>query len=348
MLKRRLGGPVGLSVVLFTLLVVVPVTAQIPQGGVSPGAASADSGLGGVNTISGTLVSSTGQRIDRRMSIRLRTLTRGDRLTTSDEKGNFVFYNVPSGDFQVVIDKEKDFEPFTQTVSVIQPRGMPPQSYYLSVRLVRKATEPIGKPSVINVDLAKVPKPALDLYNKAVELSKTGDHSGAVKQLEAAIAEYPNFMLAYNAMGVEYLSLNQLEKADEALGAALKIDSQAFMPLMNRGIVVFTMKRYGEAVPILRKALAQNDQSEVSHYFLGQALANLGLFEDAEKELVTALKFGNEKLNEGRRLLAIIYASRGAKKQAADELETYLKLAPTAADAEKLREKIRQLRESQQ
>src|SRR6185436_15960827 len=162
MLKRRLGGPVGLSVELLTLLVAVPVTAQIPQGGVSPGAASADSGLGGVNTISGTLVSSTGQRIDRRMSIRLRTLTRGDRLTTSDEKGNFVFYNVPSGDFQVVIDKEKDFEPFTQTVSVIQPRGMPPQSYYLSVRLVRKATEPIGKPSVINVDLAKVPKPALD------------------------------------------------------------------------------------------------------------------------------------------------------------------------------------------
>ena len=87
---------------LFTLLVAVPVTAQIPQGGVSPGAASADSGLGGVNTISGMLMSSTGQRIDRRMSIRLRTLTRGDRLTTSDEKGNFVFYNVPSGDFQVV------------------------------------------------------------------------------------------------------------------------------------------------------------------------------------------------------------------------------------------------------
>jgi len=108
------------------------------------------------------------------------------------------------------------------------------------------------------------------------------------------------------------------------------------------------MKRYGEAVPILRKALAKNDQSAVGHYFLGQALANLGLFEDAEKELLTALKLGNEEMKEAHRMLAIIYASRGANKQAADELEAYLKLAPNTPDAEKLKEKIRQLRESNQ
>jgi len=329
--------------VLFSLLVAVRVTGQ----GIPPGSASTDTGLGGANTISGMLVSSNGQRIARRVSIRLRTMTTGDRISTTDETGNFVFRGVPPGDYVVVIDKEKDFEPFIQNVSVIQPRGMPPQNFYLSIRLIQKAAAAAGKPGVINVDLAKVPKPALDLYNKAIELSKTGDHSGAVKQLEAAIAEYPNFMLAYNEMGVQYLRLNQLEKSDEALQSALKIDPQAYMPMMNRGIVVFTMKRYGEAVPIFRKTLEKNDQNPVAHYFLGQALANLGLFEDAEKELVTALKSGHEDLNEGRRLLAIIYASRGAKKQAADELETYLKSAPNAPDAEKLREKIRQLRESQ-
>jgi len=51
-------------------------------------------------------------------------------------------------------------------------------------------------------------------------------------------------------------------------------------------------------------------------------------------------------MKEAHRLLAIIYTIRGAKKQAADELEAYLKLAPDAPDAEQLRDKIRQLRGS--
>ena len=116
MLKRNVAGP-GLSLVLFSLFVVVRVTAQgIPQG-----SASTDTGLGGANTISGMIVSSTGQRIARRISVRLRTMTRGDRISTTDDNGNFVFRGVPPGDYVVVIDKEPDFEPFSQNVSVIQP-----------------------------------------------------------------------------------------------------------------------------------------------------------------------------------------------------------------------------------
>src|SRR6187397_1308850 len=79
MLKRHLAG-LGLTLVLFSLLVVVRVAAQgsqggLPQGGFPPGAASTDSGLGGGNAISGSLVASTGQRISKRVSIRLRTST---------------------------------------------------------------------------------------------------------------------------------------------------------------------------------------------------------------------------------------------------------------------------------
>src|SRR5258706_15312054 len=162
MLKRNVGGPV-LSLVLFSLLVVVRVTAQgIPQG-----AASTDTGLGGVNSISGMIVSSTGQRIARRVSVRLRSITRGDRISTTDENGNFVFRGLPSGDFIVVIEKEQDFEPFSQNVSVIQPRGMPPQNYYLNIRLTSKSGK-AGMPGVINTDLSKVPKPALAKNNKAI------------------------------------------------------------------------------------------------------------------------------------------------------------------------------------
>ena len=338
MLKRNVGGP-GLSLVLFSLFVVVRVTAQ----GIPPGAASTDTGLGGVNTISGKVVSSTGQRIERRVSVRLRSMTRGDRISTTDENGNFVFRGLPSGDFLVVIDKEQDFEPFSQNVSVIQPRGMPPQTYYLSIRLELKGRAK-AKPGVLNAEFANVPKPALVHYDKAVEQAKKGDHPGAVEELKLAIKEYPSFMLAFNQLGVQYLDLNQLENADDAFRSALKITPDVSGVLINRGSANFMMKRYGEAVPILRKALAKNDQSAVGHYFLGQSLANLGLFDDAETELQASVKLDKEKMKEAHRILAIIYVSRGAKKQAADELEAYLKLWPETPDADKLKEKILQLR----
>jgi Flp pilus assembly protein TadD len=339
MLKR--GGR-GLTVVLFSLLVVVRVIAQgIPQG-----AASTDTGLGGVNTISGMIVSSSGQRIQRRVSVRLRTMTRGDQISTSDENGNFVFRNVPSGDFVVVIEKEKDFEPFSQSLSVIQPRGMPPQTYYLSIRLTSKPGT-AGMPGVINADLAKVPKSAMAKYNKAIELAKNGDRSGAILQLQDAIAEYPQFMIAYNEIGVQYMKLNDLQKSDAALQAALKIDAKAYMPLMNRGIVLVMLKRYKDAEPLLREAVKMKSDQAVGHYFLGQSVAYLGNFDEAEKELSTAIKLGGEEMKEAHRLLAIIYSSRGEKKRAIGELETYLRLVPTTPDAEQLRGVILKLKGSE-
>jgi len=323
--------------ILFALYFVIPVSAQmIPPG-------PSDTGLGGVNTISGTVLLG-GARIERHVSVRLQTMTRGDRVVVTDDYGNFAFRGLGSGDYTIVIDKEKEFKPFTQVVSVIQPRGMPPQTYTLSIRLeLKPRTETTG---VLNAELANVPKPALVHYFAAIEKSKLDDHTAAIEELKLAIKEYPSFMQAFNELGRQYLILNQLEDADGAFQAALKITPDALVPLVNRGIANVMMKRYGEAVPILRKALVKNDQSAVGHYFLGQALANLGLFNDAEKDLQAALKLGGEEMKEAHRLLAIIYVSRGAKKQAADELDAYLKLAPDTPDADKLRDKIKELRES--
>lgn len=338
MLKRNLRR-LGSSGILCSILFVAVVAGQgIPQG-----SASTDTGLGGVNTISGTVLAATGQRMERRISIRLRSMMSGDRITTSDEYGNFVFRGIPSGDYAIVIDKEKEFEPFTQVVSIIQPRGMPPQTYPLSIRLKTKV-DPSAKPGVIAAEFADVPKDALESFKKAGELGKAGDHAGSIKQLKVATEEYPQFMQAYNEMGVQYLKLNDPEKADEAFSAALKINPDAYAPLMNHGIATFQLKKFSEAEAVFRQVLKSNEKSAVAHYFLGQSLANLGKFVDAEKELLTAIKLGGEEMKEAHRLLAIIYSSSGDKTGAAEELETYLKLAPNTPDAEQLRKVILQLK----
>lgn len=304
-------------------------------------------GFGGVNSIIGTVFAPSGRPLERRIRIRISTMTRGDRSFTTNENGNFAFRGLPSGSYTVFVDKEAEYKPFSTSVDVRQFRGGPAQIYTLNIRLEFKDRAEV-KPAVVSAEFLNVPKKALAHYNNAIELAKKSDHLGAIEELKLALAEYPSFTFAFNELGVQYLKLIRLEDADKAFRSALKVDPDSFAALINLGIANVMMKRYGEAVPILRKALAKNEESAVGHYFLGQSLANLGLFDDAEKSLLTSLRLGGEDMKEAHRLLAIIYMSRGTKKQAAAELEAYLKVAPNAPDAEKLKEKIRELKESNQ
>jgi len=337
---RNLGGP-GLSLVLFSLFVVLRVTAQ----GIPPGSASTDTGLGGINTISGMIVSSSGQRIQRRISVRLRTMTRGDQISTTDDNGNFVFRGVPAGDYVLVIDKEQDFEPFTQNVSVIQPRGMPPQNFYLSIRLNVKGRADT-RTGVLNAEFANVPPRARAFYEKAQALAQAGNNKGAIEQLKQAISEYSDFMLAFNELGVQYLRLGELDKADEALAKAMKLAPQSATPLLTHGILLTVMGKFNLAVPELQTALKQKDQSANGHLYLGQALANLGRFAEAEVQLTRAIELGGDEMKDAHRFLGAIYLQRGEREKGVAEFETYLRLAPKAKDAEQVRQMIRQSKPS--
>lgn len=303
-------------------------------------------GLGGLNSIIGTVFGPSGRPLERRVRIRLSTMTRGDRVFNTNEHGNFAFRGLVTGSYTVTIEKEAEYKPFTTSVDIRQFRGGPPQIFTLNIRLEFKERVEI-KPAVVDAEMLKVPKKALAHFELAAEHSKKGDRSAAIEELKLAIAEYPTFIQAFNDLGVQYLKSNRLEEADAAFQSALKIDANSFSALINRGIANVMMKRYGEAVPILRQALKQDEKSAVGHYFLGQALANLGLFVDAEKELLASLELGKVEMKEAHRILAIIYSSRGNKAQAAAELEAYLKVATDAPDAENLREMIRKLKEPQ-
>jgi Flp pilus assembly protein TadD len=303
-----------------------------------------DTGLGGANSIVGMVLGPSGQRIERRLSVRIMTPTKGDRVTTTDDYGNFAFRGLVAGEYTIVIDKEKEFQSYSMPVTIIQPRGFPAQSFNVNIRLSYKEGQ-TAKPGVVNADLAKVPKHALDAYNKAIELGKTGDREGAIQQLRSAINEYPEFVDAYNEMGVQYLKLGNVLKADEAFTAALKIDPKAFGPMINHGIALFSMKQYSNAEPVLRDVVSAKDDHAAGHYFLGQTVAYLGKFDEAEKELLVAIELGGDAtMKEAHRLLGIIYSSRKDNKRAADELDTYLKLNPSTPDAEQLREAVKKLR----
>lgn len=296
-------------------------------------------GLGGGSRVTGLVLTPDGQRVTSHMAVKLVTETRGERVAFVDDSGNFSFTGLVSGDYTIVIDKEKQYETAVYPITIRQRAGFPAESLLINIRLnYKKGTLP--KPAVVNAQLVDVPKEALDLYNAGVDLGKKGDRKGAIEQLQKAIGQYDKFVDAYNEMGVQYLGLGDFGHATEAFQSALKIDPNAFGPMMNFGMTLFLMKRYPDADPVLRAAVAMKGDQAAPHYFLGQNTAYLGKFEEAEKELQLALKLGEAQVVEAYRLLAIIHFSQGKKSQAADDLETYLKINPTASDAEQLKKNI--------
>lgn len=300
--------------------------------------------LGGNNYVVGTVFSPDGMPISRRMSIRLSTPTWGEVLATTDDSGRFVFSGVGSGVYTLVIDGEKEFESVRQEVEIIRPRSSVPETYTMTIRLrtLENVKSKAEKPSVISASNAGVPKRAMDLYQKASKLAGAKDYKSAIEQLKLAVAEYPAFVNALNQIGVIYLRLNELDMADEALQAALKIKPDAYEPLINRSIALFRMARFKDAETVLRDTLKAKAESPVAYYYLGRTLNKMGRNDEAETAYLTCIKMSPDEFKEAHRLLAVIYLDRGAPQRVIEELETYLRLVPTAPDAADLRKVIEQ------
>jgi tetratricopeptide (TPR) repeat protein len=307
---------------------------------------TADLGTGGLYVIQGTLIFPSGQRVDRPMKVRLATPLRGEISTMTDTNGRFLFRRLSPGSYSIVIDGGESYENVNEQANIIQAgrsMGSTEQIIPILIRLKLKAGESI-RPEVVHADLANVPKPALDLYNSALKLAQEGKNKAAIEKLNQAISAHPNFMLAFNELGVQYQKINELEKANEALESALKISPNAFPPLVNQGIVLVRLKRYADAEVVLRASLKENEKSAIAHFYLGRALAYLGRFDDAEKELTAAITIGGDQMKEAHRYLGAIYHARGDTPRAIAELETYLRIAPKAEDADSVRELIKQLK----
>jgi tetratricopeptide (TPR) repeat protein len=310
---------------------------------------AADLGTGGRFVIQGTIIFPSGQRVDRPMKVRLATPTRGELITMTDTNGRFQFYRLTSGSYTIVIDGDENYEAVNEQTNIIQggrgfgAAGSTEEVIPIQIRLKRKAGDAI-RPEVVHADLANIPKPAVDLYYNALKLAQDGKNKAAIDKLNEAIKAHAEFMLAFNELGVQYQKIGELDKANEALESALKISPTNFAPLVNHGIVLVRMKKYAEAEIDLRAALRENDKSAVAHFYLGRALAYLGQFDEAEKELNLAITLGGEQMKEAHRYLGAIYHARGDDEKAIAQLETYLRIAPKAEDAGAVRDLIKQLK----
>ncbi len=336
------------TLVFAMLVLLLPVDSARAQGGVGSTRGLPESS-GGSHRIQGSVYLPNGRRAEQGVSVRLEGNVTGTRRAATDPDGSFAFNALPAADYSVVVDAGPDYEPVRQQVVIYGTTGGTDgvrgsgQTIMLTIHLVPK-----GSPSAETNLFAGVPQKAVESYKKALQSARAKDSKKAVEQLNGALAIHPNFSLALRELGVQQLILGQPDKAVEALEAALKIAPDDAVSRLTYGIALLNQKKFAASEQQLRAAIKLTPTAPTAHMYLGMALINQQKLDDAEKELLIAVESNSTEVASAHRYLGGIYWGKRDYKRAADELEAYLKLAPSAPDAERTRAAIKDLRSKQQ
>ena len=308
------------------------------------------SGNGGVHTIQGRIYTPNGKMVENAISVRLENRTFGDLTLMTDLNGGFAFTSLLPGNYTVVVDAGTDFEIARESITIDpQIQGSSPSrdqprvfTVPVNLRLKRNVVE---KPGVVNAKLSEVPTDALKHYEKGKVLSQAGKSDEAITEFNQAISIYPNLAPAYVAIGKIYLTSGRFDDAIDSLRKAIRLDPQDFDAKLDYGIALYGKGDYEDAEPALRSVAEMNKTAITPHYYLGLLYIQRKNLDFAQTELEAAKQLnGDRNFPLLHRYLGGIYLAKKLNKLAIAELETYITLAPTAKDADRIRQTILDLR----
>jgi Flp pilus assembly protein TadD len=302
----------------------------------------------GSNTIQGRVFYPAGEP-NKSIKLRLESVEASGMSTVTDQDGVFRFNGLPAGSYTVVVEGGKDYENTREPVTIdTAGRG----------HIVQVTIQLRPKVDAANPAFAGVPQNALNAFQKGSAAAQKGKSEEAVQFLTAAVTAYPNFSLALSELGSQYLKLFKWAKAAETFEALLKLKPTDGGAQLNLGIALYNEgtdllgqkkfddaeKRFNGAETHLREAVRLKVPGPSPHYYLGLMLIKFKAYEEAQKELELAISNGGENLALAHKYLGGVYMSTHKNKEAADELEKYLKLQPKAPDADRIKTSINELR----
>jgi thioredoxin-like negative regulator of GroEL len=319
--------------------------------------------LNGVNTtgtfgneiIQGKIYFPRGHKSAIRPVVKLRSDSSSELTTVANLDGSFSFTRLRPDSYTIVVNGGDEYENAFETVTIGSAGSVPAQGnpfdyampviYPVQIYLQPKRTVPFdSNAGATRAVPANLPKPARNFFNKGVELAHSGESRKAIEQFKEAIAQAPDFELAYNEMGVQYLKLGEADKAAEAFAEAVKLEPEQFLARLNYGIALVNLKKFAEAEKQLRQALQKNAAASTGHYYVALALMNQHEFEAAEAEFKISITSSNDRIAPAHKYLGGIYWRNKQYSRAADELTRYIALDPKAPDAARIRDTIKDLR----
>jgi TolA-binding protein len=267
------------------------------------------------------------------------------QVLKTDGSGLFVFRKLSDGTFQIRVQTAgTNYVSQTKRVDLSRPHGF--GAAFEEIEFVLATNRASSTPTKSGVVFAQeVPAPARQLFDKASDLLEKNKHDDAVATLKSAIEIYPQYFAALELLGTEQVKYERYEQAVPVLTKALEVNPRAYQSSFALGVAQFKLKQVPAAIESFRRAVTLNEKSVNANLWLGIALRQTSKLDDAESYLRRADQLSESKLPDAHWQLALLLNQLKRYKEAADELEVFLKLQPNSQDEELIRKLIKKLRD---
>lgn len=190
--------------------------------------------------------------------------------------------------------------------------------------IIRNTMEPeSGKVSLDQTKYRMYDGKAIRYYQMAKVLQNKGDNSAAIESLRKSITIDPDFLGAYNLLGIILYEEGKKKEAVEIFKQALLRNPEDLPFLADYGNFLIQIGNAEKGLAMIRKVLKEDPNYSVGHYYLGKYFLKQGKKEEALKEARLAVKYNPLDFN-GHRLLGSVYESLSKKKKS---LAAYKKAA---------------------
>jgi Flp pilus assembly protein TadD len=146
------------------------------------------------------------------------------------------------------------------------PRGLAPQVPETSGAAPARTVSP----GTVSVEQLQHPlsRKGASLIRRAQNFAAAGDHGNAIAELRLALKERSAIPYAHSLLGSEYLKINQVPEAIEALEQAVKLMPRSAVNHSNLGYALYLLGDIERAAREVRQALELDRNNERTRHVL--------------------------------------------------------------------------------
>jgi tetratricopeptide (TPR) repeat protein len=275
--------------------------------------------------------------------------------TITDAAGRFRFSGIGRGNYNIQVEPGRlPYERQTQRLEVnpisgrrAGPGGMGGggEIFRLDFTLRSGNTSSTVEPAG-TVFIQPVPESAKKEYSNAIKSLEKESFDQAAGSLSRAIELFPEYYDALELLGTEYVKRKDYKQAAPLLARAVEVNKDGWRGFYSLGIAYSELGRHTESVQALKRAAELNPNSANAHMRLGMELAKS---EQTRTEAIDSLKrvtqIAGNSVPQVYWYLGALYNKAGQWREAADAFDAFLKAAPDAAERDKIKLMIKQLRD---
>lgn len=262
--------------------------------------------------------------------------------TLTDPGGEFRFHKLRPGNYTLSILRRglgEIHRTIVVTASLADKKGVVRVSLPFSPAEAASS----GTSTLVSRSQLAIPGKARDKYQDAARRLAKHDSAGATRSLQEAVRIAPKYSAAWNALGVIAYQQAQYEEAEQNFRKAVEAEPGAFDPEVNLGGVLLNLNRPKEALPYNQKAAQARPKDALPNAQLGMNYFALGRANDAEEYLKMAANIDPAHFSQPQWFLAAIYASRGNRDAAMEELRDLIQHHPDGRIGERARRALARL-----